>query len=90
MGWFGRLQLDKGRVDLKMGGIMPIFSATRVLALRHRIPVRSTPERLEAAREFTCLTRAQTIGNLIDAHRVLLGAILEQQLAGHRTRHSAL
>ena len=79
IGWFGRLQLDKGRVDLKMGGIMPIFSGARVLALKHRIAVRSTPDRLEAARQFLP-EKAQTIGNLIDAHRILLGAILEQQL----------
>ena len=79
IGWFGRLQLDKGRVDLKMGGIMPIFSAARVLALRHRIAARSTPERLETACEHLP-EKARTIGNLIDAHRILLGTILEQQL----------
>ncbi len=79
LGWFGRFQLKDGRVDLKMGGIMPIFSAARVLALRHRLPARTTPERLEAVREHMP-SDVHILNNLIDAHRVILGAILEQQL----------
>lgn len=79
IGWFGRWQLEKGRIDLKKGGIMPIFSSARVLALKHGIQVRATPERLEAARPLMP-DQAEVIDNLIDAHRILLGAILGQQL----------
>ena len=79
LGWFGRFQLKEGRVDLKMGGIMPIFSAARVLALRHQISARATPERLEAARPHMP-DEVHILNNLIDAHKVILGAILEQQL----------
>ncbi|WP_420346607.1 DUF294 nucleotidyltransferase-like domain-containing protein [Pelagibius sp.] len=79
VGWFGRLKLDHGRVDLKKGGIMPIFSAARVIALQHGIAKRSTPERLEAARSLD-LVPARTIDNLIEAHRILLDLILRQQL----------
>ncbi|HIP78125.1 MAG TPA: CBS domain-containing protein [Kiloniellaceae bacterium] len=79
VGWFGRLKLDHGRVDLKKGGIMPIFSAARVIALQHGIAKRSTPERLEAARGLD-LVPARTIDNLIEAHRILLDLILRQQL----------
>ena len=79
IGWFGRWQLENGRIDLKKGGIMPIFSAARVLALKHGIQVRATPERLEAARPLMP-DQAEVIDNLIDAHRILLGAILGQQL----------
>ena len=79
LGWFGRFQTESGRIDLKKGGILPIFSAARVLAIQSELPQRSTPERLEAARERIELPR-KVINNLIDAHRILMGAILEQQL----------
>jgi len=79
IGWFGRLRTEEGRVGLKKGGIMPIFSAARVLALRHGISARSTPERLEAARPHLG-TLGDKVPSLIDAHKILLGAILNQQL----------
>ncbi|HUV33037.1 MAG TPA: DUF294 nucleotidyltransferase-like domain-containing protein [Devosiaceae bacterium] len=79
VGAFGRLRREAGRVDLKAGGIMPIFSAARVVALRHNIAVRSTPERLEAVREAG-IVPADTVNNLIEAHAILLGLILRQQL----------
>lgn len=79
LGWFGRLQLKDGRADLKMGGIMPIFSAARVLALKLGLRARATPERLEGARELMP-DEAHIIDGLIDAHRLLLTAILKQQL----------
>jgi CBS domain-containing protein len=80
MGWFGRLKKDNGRVDLKAGGIMPIFSTARVLALTHGLTARSTPARLQAAGELGVAT-TRTIDNLIEAHRILLGLILQQQLS---------
>lgn len=79
LGWFGRLTLDHGRVDLKLGGIMPVFSAARVVALEQGLTARSTPERLEAARELQ-LAPERIIDNLIEAHHVLLNLILRQQL----------
>ena len=45
---FGRFRLDeKGRIDLKKYGLMPIFTAARVLSIRHDVRARSTAERLE-------------------------------------------
>ena len=79
LGWFGRVKTESGRLDLKKSGIMPIFSAARVLALQLGIDARSTPERLLAARDKD-VRGAHLIGNLVDAHRILLGAILRQQL----------
>ncbi len=79
VGWFGRLQTRDGRVDLKLGGIMPLFSAARVLALRHSLTVRSTPERFKAFRALS-LASEETIDNLLEAHRILLDLILDQQL----------
>jgi len=79
LNWRGRPKLENGRIDLKKGGLMPIFSAARVAALTHGISARSTPERLEALRELD-IVDAALIGRLIEAHRILLGAILGQQL----------
>jgi DNA polymerase-3 subunit epsilon/CBS domain-containing protein len=80
LGWFGRLRTDEqGRIDLKANGIMPIFSAARVLALKHEIYERSTAARFTAVRSMPGMAEA-SIDHLSEAHRLLLGCILEQQL----------
>ncbi|MEO3431409.1 DUF294 nucleotidyltransferase-like domain-containing protein [Pelagibius sp. CAU 1746] len=79
LNWLGRPRLENGRIDLKKSGLMPIFSAARIVALSHKLDARSTPERLEAARQRDLFDGA-VIGKLIEAHRILLGAILRQQL----------
>ncbi len=79
LGWFGRLRARQGRVDLKKGGLMPIFSAARVLALRMGSRERSTPGRLNAAlRAGICPPHLAR--DLMEAHRILLGLVLAQQL----------
>ncbi len=79
LGMFGRFKLDNGRMDLKMGGIMPIFSTARTLAIRHGVREHSTPGRLNliAAKIGKMQT---TLENLGEAHRIIFHAILEQQL----------
>lgn len=79
LGWLGRFKLEERRMDLKKGGIMPIFSAARVLALRHGVKARSTSERLAGVRGKGDADPA-LVDRLTEAHRILLGAILEQQL----------
>jgi len=79
LGLFGRFKLDNGRMDLKMGGIMPLFSTARVLAIKHGIREQSTPRRFAAAGEFVSNMR-QTLQNLTEAHRIIFNAILQQQL----------
>jgi CBS domain-containing protein len=79
--WFGRFKLDEnGRMDLKMHGIMPIFSAARVLALRHALPEHSTAARLNALRGRPGVFE-ERIDALLEAHQIILRAILQQQLA---------
>ncbi|MBC8036412.1 MAG: CBS domain-containing protein, partial [Rhizobiales bacterium] len=79
--WLGRFSLeDDGRMDLKMHGIMPIFSAARVLALRHALPDHSTAARLEALRGKPGVLE-ENIDGLLEAHQIILRAILQQQLA---------
>ena len=79
LGLFGRFKLDNGRMDLKMGGIMPIFSTARTLAIQHGVRAHSTPARLDALRSQLDKMH-NTFDNLIEAHHIILSAILEQQL----------
>ena len=79
LGLFGKFKLENGRMDLKKGGIMSIFSCARVLAIQHRINKLSTPDRLLAARELQ--DKMNTIfDNLDEAHRIVFNVILQQQL----------
>ncbi len=79
--WLGRFSLEEdGRMDLKMHGIMPIFSAARVLALRHALPDHSTAARLDALRAKPGVLE-ENIDGLLEAHQIILRAILQQQLA---------
>jgi signal-transduction protein with cAMP-binding, CBS, and nucleotidyltransferase domain len=66
-------------MDLKMGGIMSLFSTARVLAIKHGIRLRSTPERLTAI-SATTGSMQTTLENLGEAHRIIFNTILEQQL----------
>lgn len=78
---FGGFRLDdSGRTDLKMHGLMPIFSAARVLSIRHDVRARPTPDRLRGVAAKGIGSPAE-IEDVIDAHRVILGAMLGQQLA---------
>jgi DNA polymerase-3 subunit epsilon/CBS domain-containing protein len=79
LGFFGRFKLDNGRMDLKMGGIMPLFSTARTLAIMHGIRARSTPARFTAVLAEMADMR-KTIENCSEAHRIIFNTILEQQL----------
>lgn len=79
VGWFGRLRLTGGRIDLKRGGLLAIISAARVVALAHGFGASATPERLRAARGLATVSD-RTIDSLIAAHGILLDSILRQQL----------
>ena len=80
VGWLGGLKAGpQGRLDLKLNGLMPIFTAARVMALQRGIRARSTPDRLRAAAGLG-IGSAEDIDALIEAHRHLLGRMLEQQL----------
>ena len=78
LGFFG-IKTDKGRVDLKRGGLFAVVSTARILALRFHVAARSTPERLAAVKSLH-VGAERDLDALIEAHRVLLGAILGQQL----------
>lgn len=78
---FGSIRIDeKGRIDLKKAGLMPIFTCARVLAIRHDVRARSTPDRLRGVAAMG-IGSEQEIEEIIDAHRIILGAMLSQQIA---------
>ncbi len=77
---FGNIRTDiKGRVDLKRGGLFPLVTAARVLSIRHDVRVRSTPDRFRGV-SSAGVGAPGDIDAIIEAHRALLGAVLEQQL----------
>lgn len=78
-GLFGRFRLSDGRLDLKKTGLFPIIATARVLALRYGNSARSTPGRLESAKQHMP-EQGDTIDALVSAHRILLRLVLGQQL----------
>ena len=79
LGLFGRFQLEDGRMDLKIGGIMSIFSGARILAIRHHCRELSTPARLQAVQAIQNRMH-NTFENLDQAHAIIFRSILKQQL----------
>ena len=78
---FGGFRVDeKGRIDLKKYGLMPLFTAGRVLSIRHDVRTRPTPDRLRGIAAKGGAAPA-AIEAIIDAQRTLLASVLAQQLA---------
>ena len=79
LGFLGRFQLDNGRIDLKVNGLMPLCSCARVLAIQKQCRLLETPQRLLAVLAQQNHRHA-TFENLIEAYRFFLKCILQQQL----------
>ncbi len=81
IGTFGGFRTGRDeRLDLKLGGLMPIFTAARLLSIKVGAKVRDTPSRLRSAAEAGLASQDQIEG-LVEAHHVILGAMLRQQIA---------
>jgi CBS domain-containing protein len=78
-GWFG-LNTEHGRIDLKRGGLFVIVTTARVLAIVHGIAEHSTKARIENVRSLG-LGSESDLSAMIETQRVVLSAILDQQLA---------
>jgi CBS domain-containing protein len=78
-GWFG-LKTENGRVDLKRGGLFVIVTTARVLAIYHGIAEHSTKARIENVRALG-LGSESDLNAMLETHRIVLSAILDQQLA---------
>jgi DNA polymerase-3 subunit epsilon/CBS domain-containing protein len=82
---FGRFRVDeKSRIDLKKYGLMPIFTAARVLSIRHDVRARSSAERLREAANKGGAPRT-VVEAVIEAQRTLLATVIGQQLADTET-----
>jgi signal-transduction protein with cAMP-binding, CBS, and nucleotidyltransferase domain len=79
LGWFGRFKTKKGRVDLKMGGLFPIVAGGRVLALRLGSTSLSSRDRWRDAFSAGIIVE-EDLARLLDAHELILGLILDQQI----------
>ncbi len=85
LGWFGRLRTDplpgpnRGKINLKHTGTLPLVGATRLMALAHRIPETGTLARLEALRAQGRLGKDEH-DYLAGAFRLLAELLLRQQL----------
>ncbi|MGE0231100.1 MAG: DUF294 nucleotidyltransferase-like domain-containing protein [Flavobacteriaceae bacterium] len=79
IGMFGAIRTENGRVDLKKGGLFPIVTLARALAIRHHVAERATRARLEGllARE---IGGAKDLENLIRVHTMLMDVVIAQQL----------
>src|SRR5262249_57061071 len=80
---FGGFRKDEqGRVDFKKGGLLPILTGARALAIRHGVKERTTAARLrEVAAAAPAVISPDNVESIISAHRLLMRAVLEQQLA---------
>jgi len=89
LGLFGRLKRDplpgpnKGKINLKLTGTMPLVGAVRIMALRERIRETSTLARLDALRSRGVLD-ADEADYLAGTYRHVCGLLLRQQLADFR------
>jgi DNA polymerase-3 subunit epsilon/CBS domain-containing protein len=79
VGWFG-IKTENGRADLKLGGLFVIVSTARVLAVYRGISEHSTKERLDTVRALG-LGSDSDLAAMIETQRIILSAILDQQLA---------
>lgn len=79
IGLFGRLVEKDGRVDLKIGGLLPLVSAGRLIALKTGNAATSTRDRLAAAGQGG-LINDEDLQKLLDAHELIMNRVLRQQL----------
>jgi signal-transduction protein with cAMP-binding, CBS, and nucleotidyltransferase domain len=81
---FGRFRMTQGRVDLKRGGLLPLTSGARILALKAGVPATSTAARLAGAAKAGLINSSDLAG-LQEAEELIMRAILEQQIVDLET-----
>jgi CBS domain-containing protein len=78
IGFFGNLKTERGRLDLKRAGLLPIVAGARVLALSLGSAATSTVDRLAAARDAGII-QPHDAETLEEAQTLFLHHIVEQQ-----------
>jgi DNA polymerase-3 subunit epsilon/CBS domain-containing protein len=79
LSFFGTIKTVEGRIDLKKAGLFGIVSLARVLAIRHHIVARPTPERLRGLIELD-VGATEDLSALSDVQGLLLDLIVRQQV----------
>jgi CBS domain-containing protein len=77
--FFGGINTDQGRIDLKRAGLFGIVTAARVLAIRHHVLERATPRRIAGIMALQ-LGGEQDLEALAEAQMIFLSLILDQQI----------
>jgi CBS domain-containing protein len=81
LGFFNRLRSDRGRIDLKKGGIAPIVGLGRIAALAAGSWERSTMERLGVAKQSGKVLSAEDASALSEIFPFLFNLRLQEQLS---------
>lgn len=79
LGFLGRLPVERGRVDLKRHGLLPLVSLVRALALRSGHDAASTAERLNAIEQAGRLGAADCAA-LLEFQNTCMTLVLRQQV----------
>ena len=79
LGLLGGFRLKEGRVDLKLGGTLPIVCAARVMALKRASQATSTAARLAALRESDAVTQ-DDLDAMQETQRMVTRIVLDQQI----------
>ena len=77
--FLGGLQLEDGRLDIKMHGLFPIVAAARTLAIRHDIRALSTRDRLDGLIALD-VGGDRDMKAMLAGHAFLIGLLLGQQI----------
>jgi CBS domain-containing protein len=89
LGFFNRLRTDRGKIDIKMGGIAPVVALARVAALAVASRERSTIERLRIAASTGSVVDRDSAQALAEMLPFFLHARMRAQLAA-RTRQRSI
>ncbi|WP_374653926.1 DUF294 nucleotidyltransferase-like domain-containing protein [Dongia sp.] len=77
-GFFGRINTENGKIDLKLHALFPVVAAARTLAIRHNILAHSTKDRLSRLAALERGDAALLLG-LLDDHAFCQSLLLAQQ-----------
>lgn len=83
---FGGFRVEEGRIDLKLGGFLPVVTSARVLSIRHRVVRRATRDRIAGLRDRG-IGQDSDLQRMAEAYDLLQRLVLRQQLADLRTGH---
>jgi DNA polymerase-3 subunit epsilon/CBS domain-containing protein len=78
LGLFGGFRTDRGRLDVKKGGLFGLVTSARALAICHHVVERSTPARLAGIKALG--RGGHDLDALVEAQQVFLDVAVAQQI----------